>query len=261
MSIRAALWIMVNTGRSIVPEDPLISRGRYPPRSSDPPSLSVKCTCWKGLVANFSTYYNSCTLQRHWHIVSTFNIYQQIRRVIGRETGASSELPDKFLTGLPDLRRVFKARFRRVFESLSSTKAHTTLAFSSTKSLCKNMDSNPSNIQGWSYKTRQHIELNSNDFVMEEDHDAATTVGATSSPPDRHFRNIELPDDVLSHDFGASDDDGDYAASSRAPKLDDAQKTIQVLRFLSQFSRFSLRLVLEQLFTSENSEIKNRRGR
>ncbi|KAK6964724.1 hypothetical protein R3P38DRAFT_2591652 [Favolaschia claudopus] len=95
---------------------------------------------------------------------------------------------------------------------------------------------------------------------MEEDHDAATTVGATSSPPDRHFRNIDLPDDVLSHDFGASDDDENYAANSRAPKLDDAQKTIQVLRFINQFSRFSLRLFLEQLFTSENSEIKNRRG-
>ncbi|KAK6991878.1 hypothetical protein R3P38DRAFT_2571701 [Favolaschia claudopus] len=94
-----------------------------------------------------------------------------------------------------------------------------------------------------------------------EEENAATTVGATSSPPDRHFRHIELPDDVLSHDFGGSDDDGDYyAANSRAPRLSDTEKTIQVLRFMGKINKLSLRVFLEQLFTSDNSEIKNITG-
>jgi hypothetical protein len=95
---------------------------------------------------------------------------------------------------------------------------------------------------------------------MEED--AATTIGATSSPPDPRFRDTDLPLnvpflDLTEADFGESDEDAEYGAGSRAPKLSNIDKTRMVLESMKNLSRFSLRMFLEELFTSEDSAIKN----
>ncbi|KAJ7847316.1 hypothetical protein B0H14DRAFT_2583599 [Mycena olivaceomarginata] len=98
---------------------------------------------------------------------------------------------------------------------------HTTQTYS-THFSCTLMDRN-SPLKARNYPIRPHYpELGSDDFAMEAD--AATTVGATSSPPDPHFRDVYLPDnvsflDLAQEDFGDSDEDADYGANSRAPKL------------------------------------------
>ncbi|KAJ7914138.1 hypothetical protein B0H13DRAFT_2325579 [Mycena leptocephala] len=95
---------------------------------------------------------------------------------------------------------------------------------------------------------------------MEED--AATTIGATSSPPDPRFRDTDLPLnvpflDLTEADFGESDEGAESGAASRAPKLSNTDKTRMVLESMKKLSRFSLRMFLEELFTSEDSAIKN----
>ncbi|KAJ6578557.1 hypothetical protein B0H19DRAFT_1063025 [Mycena capillaripes] len=106
-----------------------------------------------------------------------------------------------------------------------------------------------------------YAELGSDDFGIEDD--AATTVGATSSLPDPHFRDdTNLPDNVSflelhEEDFGESDDDADYGAGSRAPKMSNLEKTRAILEFMKTFNRFSLRIFLEELFTSQDGAIRN----
>ncbi|KAJ7809925.1 hypothetical protein B0H13DRAFT_1527812, partial [Mycena leptocephala] len=105
-----------------------------------------------------------------------------------------------------------------------------------------------------------YTHLGSDDFAMEED--AATTIGATSSPPDPRFRDTNFPLNVpfrelTEADFGESDEDAEYGAASRAPKLSNTDKTQMVLESMKKLSRFSLRMFLEELFTSEDSAIKN----
>ncbi|KAJ7908049.1 hypothetical protein B0H13DRAFT_1524907, partial [Mycena leptocephala] len=58
-------------------------------------------------------------------------------------------------------------------------------------------------------------------------------------------------------DFGDSDSDADYGADSRAPKLSNTEKTRAVLEFMRKINKFSLRIFLEELFTSEDGTIKN----
>ncbi|KAJ7807203.1 hypothetical protein B0H14DRAFT_3765097 [Mycena olivaceomarginata] len=122
------------------------------------------------------------------------------------------------------------------------------------------MDRN-SPLEARNYPIRPHYpELGSDDFAMEAD--AATTVGATSSPPDPHFRDVYLPDnvsflDLAQEDFGDSDEDADYGANSRAPKLSNTDKTRRILDFMKTFHKFSLRIFLEEIFHSEDGAIKN----
>ncbi|KAJ6545287.1 hypothetical protein B0H19DRAFT_899522, partial [Mycena capillaripes] len=53
-------------------------------------------------------------------------------------------------------------------------------------------------------------------------------------------------------------EDPEYGTSVRAPKKSDEQKTLEILGFMKQnFGRFSLRLLLDTLFTSDNGSIKN----
>ncbi|KAJ7213112.1 hypothetical protein GGX14DRAFT_534293 [Mycena pura] len=87
-------------------------------------------------------------------------------------------------------------------------------------------------------------ELNSDDFKIDED-DAASTIGATSSPPG-------------SDDFGNEDSDITYGSNSRAPKSTATDKTLAILAFMKEnYPQFSLRDLLTELFTSEHPSITN----
>ncbi|KAJ7894608.1 hypothetical protein B0H14DRAFT_3646297 [Mycena olivaceomarginata] len=123
------------------------------------------------------------------------------------------------------------------------------------------MDPNsPPRARNYPVRPSYYTGLGSDDFPM-DDIDAATTVGATSSPPDPRFRDIALPAvpflELQDHDFGDSDSDADYGADSRAPKLSNTKKTRAVLEFMRKINKFSLRIFLEELFTSEDGPIKN----
>ncbi|KAJ7715067.1 hypothetical protein B0H16DRAFT_1269865, partial [Mycena metata] len=62
----------------------------------------------------------------------------------------------------------------------------------------------------------------------------------------------------LPDDDDEPSDDLTYGSNTRAPKLSDTDKTIAVLDFMKEnFPRLSLRLLLTQLFTSDNASIKN----
>ncbi|KAJ7017057.1 hypothetical protein C8F04DRAFT_1201115 [Mycena alexandri] len=99
-------------------------------------------------------------------------------------------------------------------------------------------------------------ELNSDDFDNEVD--AASTIGATSSPPGplipdlgvgAHIPYLDLNSDLLPDDDDEPSDDLTYGSNTRAPKLSDTDKTIAVLDFMKEnFPRLSLRLLLTQLF-------------
>jgi hypothetical protein len=107
-----------------------------------------------------------------------------------------------------------------------------------------------------------HQKLDSDGFDIE---DAASTVGAPSSPAGPMLPELDFPDDVpfieLGSDVLPEDDSDDGAfdpANARAPKKSDDEKTMAVLQFMKQnLSRFSLRLLLHTLFTSENGSITN----
>lgn len=96
--------------------------------------------------------------------------------------------------------------------------------------------------------------------------DAASTIGARSSPPAPELPEIDFPEDIAFADLGSdylpdenSDEDGDYnPANARAPKRSDDEKCIEILQFMKEkIKRFSLPLLLNTLFTSDNSYIKN----
>ncbi|KAJ7246764.1 hypothetical protein C8J57DRAFT_1674982 [Mycena rebaudengoi] len=65
--------------------------------------------------------------------------------------------------------------------------------------------------------------------------------------------------DLNSDDLPAEDEsDLNYGSNSRAPKSTDMDKTLAVLEFMKDnFPRFSLRAFLTELFTTDNSAIKN----
>ncbi|KAJ7803858.1 hypothetical protein B0H14DRAFT_2613006 [Mycena olivaceomarginata] len=104
-------------------------------------------------------------------------------------------------------------------------------------------------------------ELNSDDFADEPD--AASTIGAASSPPGQHLPDIHMRTDIPwgemgSDDFLDEDSDADYGSNTRARKSSDLDKTLAVLEFMKDyFPRFSLKNLLTVLFTSDNPSIKN----
>ncbi|KAJ7758633.1 hypothetical protein B0H16DRAFT_1820588 [Mycena metata] len=109
-------------------------------------------------------------------------------------------------------------------------------------------------------------ELNSDDFDNELD--AVSTIGATSSPPGPQIPDIPMGGHIpyldLQSDLLPDDDDNEplddltYGSNSRAPKMTDTEKTVAVLEFMKdRFPRLSLRLFLTQLFTSDNPSITN----
>ncbi|KAJ6465270.1 hypothetical protein C8R45DRAFT_1173671 [Mycena sanguinolenta] len=107
-----------------------------------------------------------------------------------------------------------------------------------------------------------HLELNSDGFETE---DSQSTVGATSSPLGPEPVDLDLPPDVQFQDLGPSffpsddNDDKDYDPTNiRAERKTNTEKTLEILGFMKgHFKRFSLRLFLETLFTSDNGSIKN----
>jgi hypothetical protein len=102
--------------------------------------------------------------------------------------------------------------------------------------------------------------LNSDDFDQEED--AVSAVGATSSPqgppvPELYVREDVPFLDLGSDDFGPDDLDDTYGSNSRAPKTSNTEKTVAVLAYMkATFPKFSLRELLTELFTSEDGSIK-----
>lgn len=108
--------------------------------------------------------------------------------------------------------------------------------------------------------------LDSDDFDNEVD--ASSTIGATSSPPGpqipdlgigAHIPFLDLDSALLPDDNDDEDtDDPTYGSNSRAPKLSNEQKTLAVLEFMKdKFPRLSLRLLLTEIFTSDNPAITN----
>ncbi|KAJ6618595.1 hypothetical protein B0H10DRAFT_2374599 [Mycena sp. CBHHK59/15] len=100
-------------------------------------------------------------------------------------------------------------------------------------------------------------------FDLDNEPDAESTVGATSSPPGPFVPDISVPEDVPFLDLGSNDlmdeeRDLTYGSNSRARKFTDTEKTLAVLEFMKEeFSRFSLKTFLQELFTSEHALIKN----
>ncbi|KAJ7017268.1 hypothetical protein C8F04DRAFT_979707 [Mycena alexandri] len=115
------------------------------------------------------------------------------------------------------------------------------------------------------YTLRAHYQqLNSDRFDFDAE-DAASTVGAPSSPPQRVLPELEFTRDVPFDELGSDDlpeDDSDDEEfnpnNARAPKTSDEDKTIELLGYMKQnLGRFSLPLLLNTLFTSDNGYIKN----
>lgn len=108
----------------------------------------------------------------------------------------------------------------------------------------------------------RHRELDSDSFEVE---DAASTVGATSSPSGVDLPDLDLGSDVPFMELAFPDEDDDeddllfnLTGTRRAPKKSDVEKTLEILGFMkSNFKQFSLRLFLQTLFTSDNGSIKN----
>ncbi|KAJ7671739.1 hypothetical protein B0H17DRAFT_913176, partial [Mycena rosella] len=64
--------------------------------------------------------------------------------------------------------------------------------------------------------------------------------------------------DLGSDDLRDEEADLTYGSNSRATRFTDREKTLAVLEFMKDnFPRFSLKLFLEQLFTSDNASVKN----
>ncbi|KAF8128810.1 hypothetical protein K438DRAFT_2000147 [Mycena galopus ATCC 62051] len=112
----------------------------------------------------------------------------------------------------------------------------------------------------WKYQ-----QLDSDGFDAD---DAASTVGAPSSPSGTMLPDLDFPDipfvELDSDDLlGNDSDDPDYteANKKRAPPKTNEQKTLAVLGFMKQhLGRFSLHLLLDTLFTSNNGSITNYTG-
>ncbi|KAJ6572935.1 hypothetical protein B0H10DRAFT_1839026 [Mycena sp. CBHHK59/15] len=100
-------------------------------------------------------------------------------------------------------------------------------------------------------------------FDLDNEPDVESTVGATSSPPGPFVPDISVQEDVPFLDLGSDDlrdeeRDLTYGSNSRARKFTDTEKTLAVLEFMKEeFSRFSLKAFLQELFTSEHALIKN----
>lgn len=103
-----------------------------------------------------------------------------------------------------------------------------------------------------------YTELNSDDYIDSEV-EAASTVGAPSSPPGPNIPSFHLREapflELSPQEFGDEDADLDYG--SRAAKKTDVEKTISVLEFMAGLSQFSLRTLITTLFTSDHSKITN----
>ncbi|KAJ7626744.1 hypothetical protein B0H17DRAFT_1188009 [Mycena rosella] len=98
---------------------------------------------------------------------------------------------------------------------------------------------------------------------LDNEPDAESTVGATSSPPGPYVPDLYVQKDVPFLNLGSDDlrdEEGDltYGSNSQARKFTDTKKTLAVLEFMKEeFSRFSLKAFLQELFTSEHASIKN----
>ncbi|KAJ7651446.1 hypothetical protein B0H17DRAFT_418996 [Mycena rosella] len=98
---------------------------------------------------------------------------------------------------------------------------------------------------------------------LDNEPDAESTVGATSSPPGPYVPDLYVQQDVLFLDLCSDDlrdEEGDltYGSNSQARKFTDTEKTLPVLEFMKEeFSRFSLKAFLQELFTSEDASIRN----
>ncbi|KAJ7667161.1 hypothetical protein B0H17DRAFT_1162454 [Mycena rosella] len=82
-------------------------------------------------------------------------------------------------------------------------------------------------------------------------------------PPGPYVPDLYVQQDVPFLDLGSDDlrdEEADltYGSNSRARKFTDTEKTLAVLEFMKEeFSRFSLKAFLQELFTSEHASIKN----
>jgi hypothetical protein len=96
--------------------------------------------------------------------------------------------------------------------------------------------------------------------------DAASMIDGRSSPPrpsfDDHFDNAySIPFNAIPSDDLPSDDPHDKTftlVDNNTFRLSDDQKTTEILRFMKEtFPRFSLKLFLTSLFSSNTGPIKN----
>jgi hypothetical protein len=116
--------------------------------------------------------------------------------------------------------------------------------------------------RNYALRPNNYPELNSDDFFNQES-DAASTVGAVSSPPGPPLPDIILPDvpfvDLQSDDFPDEESNPNYM--SRAPKNSNTQKTRKILDFMEGLpGKFSLHDFLTELFTSDDSVIEGWRN-
>ncbi|KAJ7684985.1 hypothetical protein DFH06DRAFT_1313354 [Mycena polygramma] len=110
--------------------------------------------------------------------------------------------------------------------------------------------------------------LYSDGFDPDDEADAVSTIGATSSPPGPPIPDLHMYPRVPFADLGSDnfpEDEDDvisnditYGSNTRAPKATDTDRTLAVLEFMKKnFPRLSLRAFLTELFTSDNGSIKN----
>ncbi|KAJ6505900.1 hypothetical protein C8R47DRAFT_138754 [Mycena vitilis] len=98
---------------------------------------------------------------------------------------------------------------------------------------------------------------------LDLEEEAASTVGAPSSPVGPMISSPDFPVDVRFADVGSDDpvfqdDDTEFGENTRAPRRSDEEKAIAVLQFMKQtLGRFSLRLLFQTLLTSDNGAITN----
>ncbi|KAJ7624216.1 hypothetical protein DFH06DRAFT_1087495 [Mycena polygramma] len=106
-----------------------------------------------------------------------------------------------------------------------------------------------------------YSQLNFND--VDDEPDAASTIGATSSPQGPDIPELyNLPRvpflDLGSDDLADQDSDLTYGSNARAAKATDTDRTLAVLEFMKEnFPRFSLRALITELFTSDDGSVKN----
>ncbi|KAJ7629162.1 hypothetical protein DFH06DRAFT_1441665 [Mycena polygramma] len=104
-------------------------------------------------------------------------------------------------------------------------------------------------------------QLNFND--VDDEPDAASTIGATSSPQGPDIPELyNLPHvpflDLGSDDLADQDSDLTYGSNAQAAEATDTDRTLAVLEFMKEnFPRFSLRALITELFTSDDGSVKN----
>ncbi|KAJ7703691.1 hypothetical protein B0H17DRAFT_1175805, partial [Mycena rosella] len=86
-----------------------------------------------------------------------------------------------------------------------------------------------------------------------------STVGAISNPPGPYVPDLYVQQDVPFLDLGfddLKDEEGDltYGSNSQARKSTDTEKTLAVF-MKEEFSRFSLKASLQELFTCINQKL------